>query len=367
MPVATRTLRVLYLFAGHKRKADMKHYLTMYGKKNNIKVKVYEVDILRGKRYDLTSMQRKARYLNKVKMGAYDVVIASPPCGTFSRARWANRRGPRPLRLRHCPRGFPWLTGPQCQGVRLGNDLADFAGSALKAQFERKTEENEPDPQGLMEHPEDLGTVECGDHPGSIWHFYNIVELLQFDRVEWGALAQSDFGRPYPKPTRLLGRFKGFGDLVAIGEPTFDDKGKYLGPLKRNPNIQSMQVGKNSDGKFGTEATAAWPPELCKEISKRMVAHFLSADDKAQEKGLSDVQEVGDGGQELHEGVPETVHGPPEGDGRGGQVLPDDWSPPCIPPPGYDDEEEDHQGGVGVGKEGGRSRRYLRWEAIHMG
>ena len=83
---AMRTLRVLYLFAGRKRKADMKCYLEKHGKAKNIKVKTVEVDILRGRHQDLTCKKRKGYLMRKIEKGDFDVVIASPPCGTFSRA-----------------------------------------------------------------------------------------------------------------------------------------------------------------------------------------------------------------------------------------------------------------------------------------
>ena len=89
-----------------------------------------------------------------MKTGEYDAILTSPPCGTFSRARWANRAGPRPLRLRHCPRGFPWLAKDAGQGVELANTLVDFSTDMLAAQFEQSA-----DSMGVMEHPEDLGVV----------------------------------------------------------------------------------------------------------------------------------------------------------------------------------------------------------------
>ena len=66
---------------------------------------------------------------------------------------------------------------------------------------------------GLLEHPEDLGAVSSGLYPGSLWRFSNILDLLNFKDVEWGAIAQSDWGTPYVKPTRLLGRLRGIDTM----------------------------------------------------------------------------------------------------------------------------------------------------------
>ena len=105
-------MHVLYLFSGIQRKASIKDHLLRMTKGKDIKVKVTEVDILRNRRkHDLRPAARRRAFIQKIKAGDYDFVIASPPCGTFSRARWARTPGPKPLRLKHCPRGFPWLWG----------------------------------------------------------------------------------------------------------------------------------------------------------------------------------------------------------------------------------------------------------------
>ena len=55
------------------------------------------------------------------------------------------------MRLAHCPRGFPWLTGSQKQGVAEANLHVDFSADTLRAQFERGEST-----MGLMEHLDDL-------------------------------------------------------------------------------------------------------------------------------------------------------------------------------------------------------------------
>ena len=153
---------MLYLFAGRKRRADVKHFRAKHAKPYNIELVMIELDILRSRKHDLSMMQRKAYYLKKARAGGYHSILTSPPCGTFSRARWANNAGPKPLRLRNCPRGFPWLTGPQKQSVELHNSFVDFSANMLEAHLNQS-----PDAMGTMEHPEDLGAVRTGAHPGS--------------------------------------------------------------------------------------------------------------------------------------------------------------------------------------------------------
>ena len=180
---------------------------------------IEEIDILRGgKRHDLLSKTRQARLLQRIKEGAFVLVAASPPCGTFSRARHANRRGPRPVRSKAYPRGFPWLEGAARRNTTSATALVDFAARALRMQHATRP--------GLtvLEHPEDLGRV-GPDVPGSIWQFTNIQSLKDEEGVVTGAIRQSDFGTGYQKPTRLLGRLPGLGQRMALGWP-----GQVLGP-----------------------------------------------------------------------------------------------------------------------------------------
>ena len=152
------------------------------------------------------------------------MVAASPPCNTFSRARWANNKGPPPLRMKHCPRGFPWLKGPLLEAARQSNELVDFTFFAQQAQLEHH------DSMTLLEHPEDLGAV-CRNMPGTMWDFEAARDMMARSDVTTSALYQSDFGVPYAKPTRLMGRMRGLENVVKVGPPVFDKSGKHLGAL----------------------------------------------------------------------------------------------------------------------------------------
>ena len=47
--------------------------------------------------------------VHDIRGGAYDLVIVAPPCNTFSRAHFRSGPGPKPLRDREHPEGFPNL------------------------------------------------------------------------------------------------------------------------------------------------------------------------------------------------------------------------------------------------------------------
>ena len=84
-------LRVLYLFAGAKRKGDIKYYmnkLSKYVQKAfnhfshavRIEVLVDEIDVVRGKaKGNLLNPKLRVKYMNKVSAGDYHVVLGSPP------------------------------------------------------------------------------------------------------------------------------------------------------------------------------------------------------------------------------------------------------------------------------------------------
>ena len=187
-----RRLSVLYLFAGGKRKGDMHFFLNEAGDKVNVKLNMREIDTLRGKKkHNLLNFAIRDKIMNKESDGKFDVILASPPCGTFSRARHAQDNGPKPLRSARYPRGLPWLGGKALASVKNANTLVDFTAEILQAQLRTK---------GLivLEHPEDLGRLlhqaAEGRSPASIWRWPAIKGLVEEEGVGWGALYQQGFG-----------------------------------------------------------------------------------------------------------------------------------------------------------------------------
>ena len=67
-----------------------------------------EFDTLRGAEFDLSKQAVWDALFERVRAGDFDAIMLSPPCGTFSRARFhfAGSSGPRPLRTKAHPRGF---------------------------------------------------------------------------------------------------------------------------------------------------------------------------------------------------------------------------------------------------------------------
>ena len=255
--------KALYLFAGEKRHSSVGKFLTDFD------WEIEEVDILRSKSHDLTKKKFSDMLLGRISQGEFTAVLGSPPCDTYSRVKFANRNGPRPVRTREFIRGFPWLRGNPLKLTRLANTLTDVMWEAAKLQVR-----NIP---GLLalEFPEDLGRVEhgpfAGFFPGSIWQHNQFHEILEVEDTTTLALHQADFGADYLKPTRLLfkGRPSSTGKFF-LGKPAFDETGLYVGPLpRRDARLEGLRTlaRTNSSEPFRTTGTAAWPSELCKWIA----------------------------------------------------------------------------------------------------
>ena len=90
------TLRVCYLFSGVQRKASIAQELKKLCEAEGIGLLINEVDILvGGSDHDLLDKGAQERLLAEIGSGDYDVIILSPPCGTWSRANCSSQPGPK--------------------------------------------------------------------------------------------------------------------------------------------------------------------------------------------------------------------------------------------------------------------------------
>ena len=183
-----RPLKVLYLFSGVAHKLDMATCLQQLAATWALDLRTECVDIKRSAKQDLSLPKVRDSYLDRIRAKEFDAILLSPPCASFSRATWANFRGPRPVRSYELPRGLEKLTPVERDRAILGNIFADFS-------FEIATLVAEGAATFLaMEQPEDLGALPAGP-----------VAVAAASRPAGkGAFHQASFGVPYAKPTRLL-------------------------------------------------------------------------------------------------------------------------------------------------------------------
>ena len=255
----------MYLFAGHQRHSDIGSFLRKAESSGQFKLQLMEFDIERSPEHDLTDHALWERIFNLLKEGDW-VLIVSPPCNTFSRARFQRQHlGPKPLRTHIWPRGFPWLSNRDRAKVEEANlfvdnclqacDLAASCGGGF-----------------LLEHPEDLGVVQ-GIRPGSIWQWDELLELIPKFGACCFAVHQCHFGAITPKPTRFLTTFEVNDPRCHCTLPKFDKLGVYKGPLpKQCGHVHEHKLIGKTNAKWNTSPSASYPPMLC-EFLAQLILH----------------------------------------------------------------------------------------------
>ena len=267
----SRVCRILYIFSGSSRKGSVSAWAKKLGSRMGITVQVEMIDIKVRPNWDLTKSKSRQVLLNKIRSGRYFAVLISPPCSTFTRATWANQKGPRPVRSYVQPRGLQRLTWSERQKAKWGNELTDFS-------FEVCVEVSTTDTMLLFENPEDLGAVQQGNlygqRPASMWQWPTFFELLEKQGWETVAFYQADFGTEYLKPTRLLLKDFQTQQQTAFvqGRPSFDEQGFYEGPLTKREAVKQL-IG-HAGNSFVTKGTEQWPSELCRWIALQILEKF---------------------------------------------------------------------------------------------
>ncbi|CAE8584251.1 unnamed protein product, partial [Polarella glacialis] len=256
-PVGTkRTLKVLYLFAGGKRKQSVKDYLLKLAKGRGFSVEVTELDICRQKTMNFARLHVRQIWLSKISAGEFDSVLSTPPCSSFTRAMWANRLGPSPMRSYDHPKGFPWLQGSRKLLAEAGSVLADFSFAAVRAQAVHA------EASVLMEQPEDLGAVKSGPWPGqrpaSMWQDPQHSDIAGMPGMASRAFHQHSFGTDYPKPTRFL---------VKLGNESH--------PAFYDGLPQGFAVAGEEKRRRLLHGAAAWPPQLCEWVAQEIISFHI--------------------------------------------------------------------------------------------
>ena len=246
----TRVLRVLYLFAGTDRKTSVRSVLERFSKfySEGFTIECEEWDICRGPHQDLLEEKTQKDLLARIARGEFTAIILSPPCASWSRAPWANRWGPRPLRTVLHPWGMPWLEGAKLEKVAKSNGMIQFCIQVIVLVVPL------PATSFLLEHPEDLGSVSSRPsvtvRPASIWQLPEL-RALAVGPVYTIVFYQCAMGAGSRKPTRFL--------------PKLDRLARYAGPLPAQcacGRSHSGLIKRSADDAFSTTVAAAYPPQL---------------------------------------------------------------------------------------------------------
>ena len=127
-------------------------------KQDGLGLTVFEVDVLiGGSEHDLLDREKQDQWLARLEDGDFDCVMLSPPCGTWSRANWANDNGPKPCRNRAHPWGIPHLRAGAQRRAAAGNEFVHFSIRAIVVAQSAKKKGHMV--RCILEHPEDLGRI----------------------------------------------------------------------------------------------------------------------------------------------------------------------------------------------------------------
>ena len=210
--------------------SDVRTHLQCLCGQNQCTLDMKEFDVLRRSDHNLLDDQCWAQIFAEIQNFQPHVVISTPPCNTFSRARHSNHFGPPPIRSFAHPKGFPWLSRANFDHAQAGNLAVDRTWEIFQFAVDSGA-------WFLGAHPEDLGATPNG-RPASIWQDARFYDLLVEHGVHTFALYQCEFGFPTPKPTRFITNLVDWGDRIFSGPPRFSLDGLYQGPLpKRCPHV----------------------------------------------------------------------------------------------------------------------------------
>ena len=286
------------MYAGPERKASLGNFLCHLCERAGILLILEEWDILRNAEHDLSDEAVRQALLKRIESGEFDYIFMSPPCNTWSRAVHSNMWGPRPLRNRAWPRGFPWLEGKFQELARLGNVLVDFCFTICHlistSQFPFRV-------KIICEHPEDLGSshdlMGRPVFPASIWQLPECQSLFTLSGWLTIALFQCRYGVDRLKPTRLLGNIQGLQHMGSVGPPTFHPDGSYAGPLPRTCTHGGHPplIKQSASDDFATTGTGVYPPAMDAALATLIFEDFQQipscggADEASGGSGVGDL------------------------------------------------------------------------------
>ena len=151
-----------------------------------------------------------------------DIIVLRPPAGTFSRRRWSNGQGPRPVRSAAFLRVFRRLQ--KCAARVRTRPMRLWIGWLRRSRSRKVSEKI-----SCWTILKTWGTsIRMG-------HGF----CLQGDHVRYGALCQGDYGASSTKPSRMMTSMATVATLLEPGQPRWTIYGFYLGPLAKNVKSSS--------------------------------------------------------------------------------------------------------------------------------
>ena len=295
-----RILRIVYAFAGHRRRADVHEHLQTLADEFGFTLEMHEFDLLRDEKQNLLDESFWEELKTLIRDLRPFCVIATPPCSTYSRARnhYSERPGPRPIRSREHPRGFPWLAQKDKIKADEGTLLAERTWELFNLA-------SDVGAHYLGEFPEDLGATKNGI-PASIWQMQQFQDLLVLPGCRTFAIFQCEFGAETPKPTRFVSDLKFFEGNIFPGVPQFDKAWNYKGPLPPHcphGGDHPQLIGVNELGQWKTAPAAHYPGALCLFIARAIAKTWAASSSASRGLKPADAQPA-IGGKKVSNAAP---------------------------------------------------------------
>ena len=186
---------ILHLFSGPMDRPD-----GLAAKLREMGWSCTEMDVVNGEANDLTNDQVWQELKVKLRKGAFDGLIAGPPCGTFTNARQHDGLGPKPLRgaFGADRYGFAHLKGSDKEKVREGTLLAQRTAEAVTIMDEQQR-------PSITEQP----LWKKSQNKVSMFNLDEFQPFVNDENFEFITIAQCEYGAKTNKPTTLmLGRVR---------------------------------------------------------------------------------------------------------------------------------------------------------------
>jgi len=271
----------LHFFSGQRRPGDFQYWLDQSLAAAPYPVWVLSLDVaIDAALCDLSRGAAVCRWLELARAGRVVMVLAGPPCETWSVARWnggarVTEGGPRAVRSREALWGLPDLVAKERVQVALGNALMRttilFLAAARVYGF-----------AAVMEHPQ------CPTWaPGapSAWLLPELRCLAAAGGTASIHLDQCCCGTPWKKPTRLF----------AVGIPELETcVARLPGGGRCCPALGHNHVslsGRDDSGVYRTAPAKTYNSTMCRMLAdaayagiERMLGPHAGA--MAEERGL---------------------------------------------------------------------------------
>ena len=246
----------LVLFSGHRREDDIATYLHRLPSSGRRIIYPVCMDLcLDTTQCNLLDPGTQSVWFHRLASGQVIGLHASPPCETYTDARWMEppkgQLKPRPLRMLSRPWGVEQREPKEAQQCRVGSAL--FFVAALFCTWALVV-----GACATLEHPKGTGPV-LGRF--RIWDAAFIKRLLRSASCKLYTFNQGPLGQVSVKPTTFL--------CIRI----FEDVKKFVMAGSTSEGPFTTLGGLQEDGKgWRTAKAKTFPPRLCEAIARSVIA-----------------------------------------------------------------------------------------------